>query len=278
MRQSGSTKLPARRSDRFAFPLSPSYLSKSFGASDPVRDSTRKMRFWLLFACLGVSLSGCSDPEFAGRPELAVVDASALPPPTRSDLSSAERPFVIGPGDQLAVDVYGLPDASRTVSVDAAGQIALPIAGSIAAAGHTPGEVAAVVEERLRTRHVRDPQVTVNLTQAVSQAVTVEGEVREPGLYPVAGRTTLLRTIARAKGLTEFARQNQVVVFRTVENRNMAALYDIRAIRLGMYQDPEIYANDVVVVGDSPSRRVFRDLLQSSGVLTAPIVAVLQSR
>ena len=234
------------------------------------------MRLWLLLACVGALSAGCSDPQFVGRPELQVVDASALPPPTRGDLAAPDRAVVVGPGDELVVDVYGLAEASRTVTVDAAGQIALPIAGTIMATGRTPADLASDIEQRLRARHVRDPEVTVNLSEIVSQTVTIEGEVREPGLYPVTGRTTLLRTIARAKGLSELARPSHVVVFRTVGNQSMAALYDVRAIRLGANPDPEIYANDVVSVGDSPSRRIFRDFLQGGGILTAPIVALLQ--
>jgi polysaccharide export outer membrane protein len=118
----------------------------------------------------------------------------------------------------------------------------------------------------------------VNLTETVSQVITVDGEVTEPGVYPVVGRMTLMRAIARAKGLTEFARANHVVVFRQVGGQQMAALYDLRAIRQGLYDDPEVFANDVVTVGESRARRIFRDVIQSGGLLTAPIIALLQQR
>jgi polysaccharide export outer membrane protein len=67
-----------------------------------------------------------------------------------------------------------------------------------------------------------------------------------------------------------------VIVFRRVNNRDMAALYDLRAIRLGMYPDPEVYANDIIEVGEARARRVFKDLLQASGLLVAPLITVLQ--
>ena len=67
------------------------------------------------------------------------------------------------------------------------------------------------------------------------------------------------------------------VVFRTVGTQRYAALHDLKAIRLGAYRDPAIYANDVVVVGDSQARRIFRDVLQASGLLTTPLVALLQN-
>jgi polysaccharide biosynthesis/export protein len=67
------------------------------------------------------------------------------------------------------------------------------------------------------------------------------------------------------------------VIFRTVGGRKMAAMYNLGAIERGAYEDPEVYANDVVVVGDSPSRRIFRDILQAAPLLTAPIIAYLSN-
>ncbi|RYD93192.1 MAG: polysaccharide export protein [Sphingomonadales bacterium] len=162
----------------------------------------------------------------------------------------------------------------RIVQVDASGRVAFPLAGTVDAAGRTPNEVAGLIGDRLRDRYIRDPQVTVNLEETVSQVITVDGEVREPGLYPVIGRMTLMRAVATAKGLGEFARQNDVVVFRTVNQQKMAALYDLRAIRRGAYTDPEVFANDVIVVGDSKARRIFKDVIAGSALLTTPLIVL----
>ena len=162
------------------------------------------------------------------------------------------------------------------MQVDAGGRIAMPLAGTIDAGGKTASELARDIEAALRGRYVRDPQVTVNIRSSVSQVVTVDGEVVEPGLYPVTNQMTLLRAIASAKGLSEFAREEEVVILRTVEGRRMAGLYSMEAIRRGTYDDPPIYANDVVVVGDSPQRRLFRDLVSVAPLLASPLVAIFQ--
>jgi polysaccharide export outer membrane protein len=57
----------------------------------------------------------------------------------------------------------------------------------------------------------------------------------------------------------------------------MAALYNLDAIRRGTYADPRLYADDVVIVGDSPARRLFRDILQAAPLIVTPIVALLQN-
>jgi polysaccharide export outer membrane protein len=222
-------------------------------------------------------IGGCSTPKIGGSEDVTVVQGADLPPPTRLDQSSTDRAYLIGPFDKLMIDVYGVEELSKKeVQADASGRISFPLAGEIEAAGKTPAELASLIEGRLRGNYVREPQVTVNLVETVSQVVTVDGEVKEPGLYPVIGKMTLMRAIARARGTTEYAQQSHVVVFRTVENKEMAALYDLRAIRRGYYSDPEVYANDVVVVGESQARRIFSSVLQGSGLLTAPIIALVQ--
>ncbi|NIJ19285.1 polysaccharide export outer membrane protein [Sphingomonas naasensis] len=187
------------------------------------------------------------------------------------------RPYLIGPFDKLVIDVFGVPELSqKEFQTDAGGRISFPLAGVIEAAGKTPPEIEDVIEQRLRGRYVRDPQVTVNLKETVSQVITVDGAVREPGLYPVIGQMTLMRAVATAKGLSEFAKQEDVVIFRTVSGQRMAALYNLKAIRRGMYDDPQLYANDVVVVGESQARKLFRDALSVVPLLTTPLIIALQ--
>jgi polysaccharide export outer membrane protein len=110
----------------------------------------------------------------------------------------------------------------------------------------------------------------------VSQLLTVEGQVQKPGLYPVLGKLSLLQALALSGGTTEFSKLNQVVVFRNVGGQRYAALYDIKAIRLGRYGDPEVFAKDIVVVGDNTARRFFKDLLQVAPLLTAPLIVAVQ--
>lgn len=236
------------------------------------------MRLLCTALLIAVVLTGCARREpLVSTQRLTVVENSAvLPPPNRQDLTAADRPALIGPLDTIQVDVFNVPDLSREMQVDASGRIAMPLAGTIDARGKTAAELAEAVETALRGRYVRNPEVTVNIKSSVSQVVTIDGQVVEPGLYPVTNQMTLLRALASAKGLSEFARQDDVVILRTVEGRRMAGLYNVGAIRRGAYDDPPIYANDVIVVGDSPQRRLFRDFVSLAPLLAAPLIAVLQ--
>jgi polysaccharide biosynthesis/export protein len=230
----------------------------------------------LLSACAGRTPIG---PSVSAQGEktssVEAISEGALPPPEGVDLFEQNRPYQIGPFDKLIIDVFGIDELSRKeVQTDAGGRISFPLAGVIEATGKTPSEVERIIEERLRGRFVRNPQVTVNLKETVSQVITVDGEVKEPGLYPVVGRMTLMRAVATAKGLSELAKQDDVVIFRTVKGQKLAGLYNLRAIRRGAYDDPEVFANDVVIVGNSAGRRLFKDGLQVLPALLTPLIYI----
>jgi polysaccharide biosynthesis/export protein len=238
--------------------------------------------FKKLLAAFGtIALASCgggSGLNSAGvSRQVEVASAGELPPPTRADLFQDNRPYLIGPFDKLTIDVFGIEELSKKeVQTDAGGRISFPLAGIIEAAGKTPGELEEMIAQRLRGRFVRDPQVTVNLKETVSQVITVDGQVKKPGLYPVIGKMTLMRAVATAEGLAEFAKLDDIVVFRTVNGNKMAGLYNLKAIRKGIYDDPELFANDVIVVGDSQSRRLFKDFLQIVPLLTTPLILLFR--
>ncbi|MGC1271654.1 MAG: polysaccharide biosynthesis/export family protein [Croceibacterium sp.] len=210
-------------------------------------------------------------------PSIQLLQSSELPAPENADTAGGGRPYLIGALDKLIIDVFGIEGLDkREVQTDSNGNISFPLAGVVQAGGLSPAQLEVLLENRLQQAHVRDPQVTVNLMETVSQVVTVDGEVREPGLYPVVGRMTLIRAVATAKGLTDMASRNRVVVFRSVGGQKYVALYDLGAIRQGAYSDPEIYANDVIVVGESASRRWFQ--FAASGAATlSPLILLLQA-
>lgn len=232
----------------------------------------------LLFLAATLLLASCGGmPPIESTERLTVVPGeSVLPAPERTDLTAENRLALIGPLDIVSIDVFGVPEFSRKVQVDAGGRIAMPLIGTLDAGGKTAGELAAELRKALIGRYVRDPNVTVNIDSSVSQVVTIDGQVTEPGLYPVTNQMTLSRAIASAKGLTEFAKVDDVVILRSVNGRKLAGLYNLNQIRRGVYDDPAVYPNDLIVVGDSPQRRLFRDFIGLTPLLASPLVALLQ--
>ncbi len=233
------------------------------------------MRWAILAAVL--LLGACAEEARLGEipGPMAVAKQGDLPPPTGADLVAATTPYRIGPLDKLSVSVFGVEELSGKFQTDGAGRLSLPLIGEVDASSRTPTELAAVIAQQLKA-FLRDPQVTVNLEETTSQVFTVDGQVTQPGSYPVVGNMSLIRAVATAKGTSEFARLDDVVVFRTVDGRSLAALYNLGAIRRGIYADPKIYANDVIIVGDSKARRQFQQFLQVAPLLSTPLILALE--
>lgn len=232
------------------------------------------MRIIFGLACLLVA--GCAAPKMATNGAVGLVTEGLLPAPAIGDQVGSEALHLVGPFDSLAVEVFGVPELSREVRVDANGRVSLPVVGELDVAGKTPTDIQSTVTSRLRAGYVRNPQVTVNVRETVSRTVTVDGAVTRPGIFPITGQMTMMRAIARAEGTTDKARERHVVIFRTVGGNRMAALYDLEAIRLGMYEDPRVYPNDVVVVGRSRASLLFPQILQAVSLISTPLLLLIR--
>lgn len=117
-----------------------------------------------------------------------------------------ERPHVteLAPGDPVSIQVLGQTDATNLYVGDD-GTINVPLAGSVQVAGLSPVDAAARVAKALKDGgYFVDPHVTI-VTQPSSQVVTVLGEVRNIGRFPITPGTTILDLLAQAGGLKETA-------------------------------------------------------------------------
>ncbi len=176
--------------------------------------------------------------------------------------------YKIGSLDTLDVTVFQEPELStKAIQVDASGLIALPLVGSVQARGKTALELSGELEKLFGARYLKNPQVTVTVASSVSQKVSIQGEVAEPGVYQVSGPTTLLEVISMAKGETDVAKLNEVVVFRNMDGQRMGAVFDVASIRRGQADDPLMQGNDLVVVGYSSARRFWLNVVRASPIL-----------
>lgn len=228
-----------------------------------------------------LALGGCASGlvgKGLGGPTVTRVDVAELPGPQGQVGPEQVYDYHIGPFDKLIIDVMGIPELrDRHVTVDGSGNISLPIAGVVKVSGLSLVEATALVTGQLRAGYLRNPQVGVNLEQSVSNFVTVDGEVQQAGNYPILPGMTLMRAVAAARGATEFAQLREVVIHRQVNGRQMIALYDLAAIRRGAYADPILYPNDIVVVGNSPGRRLLQQFIAVAPLFVSPLVAVLDN-
>lgn len=217
----------------------------------------------LMVACL--VLAGCAGGAGTGNLPTGAAAYGVIPAASQDHSATDYR---IGPLDNVDITVFQEPELSvKALQVDASGNIAMPLVGNVQASGKTATELSAELEKRLAQKYLVNPQVTVAVAGSVSQKVTVQGEVIQPGVYEIKGPTTLLEALSMAKGETRVAALKEVVVFRNIQGKRMGAVFDINSIRRGDAQDPAVLGNDVVVVGYSGAKSMWRDILTASPLL-----------
>jgi polysaccharide export outer membrane protein len=141
------------------------------------------------------------DPE--GLPSSS--STTTLSESQKRDLPPAGRSgFMISPGDELEVTVYGAPDLSPKARVSSDGNISLPLVGYLHLAGLSSDQAEQVIEDELRRRNIiKDPQVSVFVREYTNAGISVAGEVSKPGVYPALGPHRLFDILQAAGGPTE---------------------------------------------------------------------------
>lgn len=181
-------------------------------------------------------------------------------------VETPKAPQAIGAGDKVRVTVFQVESLSGEFPVEENGQINYPLLGSVKAQGLTPAQLATNISQELKQKYLKNPDVQVAILQSDS-SITVEGAVNQPGVLPMQGTTTLIQAVAMARGTKDDADPHKVVVFRKVNGQRLAAAFDLRAIRRAEAPDPTIYPNDVVVVEDSRSQKLFENVTRAVSVL-----------
>lgn len=221
---------------------------------------------WLAVMLVLALLTACAS---GGRTsaERANLPAASLPAPDSTSASGAYEgasDYRIGAQDLLNISVFGVEELTRDVRVNSNGHISLPLVGTVMAGGRTIPELESDLARKYADGYLQRPQVTVFVKEFTSQRITVEGAVKKPGIYPITGRTSLLQAIALAEGVDDrTADLGGIVVMRKVDGRKQAAVFDLRQVRKGLIEDPQLYGDDIVVVEQSGSKTAFRRFIES---------------
>jgi polysaccharide export outer membrane protein len=243
--------------------------------------ATRKGYRWfvhLTALVIGALIAMSSARAEAEGPSLKMSDAlnAAHPTATRVAAAPAAAPvrltmndYRIGTEDLLEIQVFGVDQLSRTVRVNSMGAISLPLIGSLEIAGLTPQEAESLIARKLGDSYLQNPQVSLFVKEYTNQRVTVEGAVNKPGIYPLRGQTTLLRTLAIAGGQGSLSDMSEVMLFRVdMDGKRVAQQFDVEKIRRGELEDPMVINDDLIVVNRSRARTalkdsIFRDVLDA---------------
>ncbi|RVU83421.1 hypothetical protein EOL70_16990 [Leucothrix sargassi] len=178
----------------------------------------------------------------------------------------ASQEYKIGFSDLLDIKVFQSDELTLTARVDARGYISMPLLGAVLVKGLSPQQVERRLETMLRKDLLQNPKVTVFVAEYTAQRVTVEGEVKRPGVFPIKGNVTVLQAVAMAGGLGDFAVADAVVVFRKDNSGVRGYSVDLNAIRAGRQGDPLVRNDDRIVVNRLEQRVTLEGEVTKPGV------------
>lgn len=172
--------------------------------------------------------------------------ANHLPPPPA--VSETNTGYRIGPGDGLSIFVWQNRELSTEISVRPDGKISLPLINDLTAAGKTPTELSADIQDQLK-KYVNNPLVTVMVRSFVgpySQQVRIMGEAQKPQSLAYRDRMTVLDAMIAVGGLTALAAGDRASLVRTVGGKQTS--YGLRLDDL--IKDGDMSANAPLAPGD----------------------------
>ena len=126
-----------------------------------------------------------------------------------------DGPYTLDSGDKLRVVVFGQEALSNNYTVDAQGQVTIPLIGAVNAQGLTTTQLGGAIAGRLKQSFIRDPSVAVEIE--VYRPFFVLGEVAYPGQYPYVPNMTVENAIAIAGGFTPRASRDKVTITRKMQ-------------------------------------------------------------
>jgi protein involved in polysaccharide export with SLBB domain len=166
-----------------------------------LHSKTRIVRLWGAVALLCLALAGCD-----GASDLGPVSPEQLEALNKS----LESPMPLQSGEKLRITVFGEDRLSGVYEISPAGNLSLPLAGDVKAAGLTNLQLELALAKKFRSQYLRDPKVTVDIENY--RPFFIFGEVARPGKYPFESGLNAITATTLAGGATYRASKSKILI------------------------------------------------------------------
>jgi len=195
------------------------------------------IRLFASLAAAAVLLSGCS---FYGNQ-----------PPAPREAATLDYRYIIGPGDNLSIQVWRNPELSTSVPVRPDGRVTAPLIEDMLAMGKTPTALAREFEQQLK-KYIQDPVVTIVVTGFIgpqSEQVRIVGSATRPSALPYKQNMTVLDAMIAVGGITDYASGNRAVLVRASESNKQYNLRLKDLLKVGdISANVDLRPGDVIII------------------------------
>ena len=133
--------------------------------------------------------------------------------------------YVLGPGDQLVIDIYGNTQQSEILTVSPDGEVTVPNVGPIQVSGLTVSAAQSRIRGKMG-KFYTDSDIKVTVGQTRTIIVNVMGEVKAPGTYTLSAFSTVFNALYMAGGISDLGTLRNVKVFRNGRQISVVDIYE----------------------------------------------------
>lgn len=190
------------------------------------------------------SLISCANTVSMGRSDPREPEAF------RESVNERKRDYILQIGDVIDIKFYYDSNLNETVIVRPDGKISLQLIGELSVEDQTPSELNKVIVNKY-SKFLKNPEIIVIVKEFGGQKIYVGGEVMQPGVIALKGKTTVLQAIVNAGGFKETARQKSIVVIsRGKEDTSVTRKIDLKDLISGKADGKEVFVKpfDVIYV------------------------------
>ena len=155
--------------------------------------------------------------------------------------------YVIGPGDELIIDIYGATQESNTLTVSPDGDVVVPDFGPI----HVSGLTMSAAQSRIRSKlgsYFQSSEIKTTLGQTRTIMVNVMGEVKAPGTYSISAFSTVFHALYMAGGISDLGTLRSIKVYRQGRQISVVDIYEF-ILNGRLAGNVRLQDNDVIQVG-----------------------------
>lgn len=190
------------------------------------------------FVLIALLCAGCGDNPPVVYPTVAPFDETKL---------------TLGPGDKLELTIFfGSEQTATSYTLDSSGQVEVRFIGSVEASGKTARDVQEEIRSRLADGYLKDPVVSLTVTEINSLKCSVFGQVGTNGSVKFTPGMTITEAIAKSGGFTPLARKNMVKVTRVLDGKKETYKIPVELIAAGERPNFPMMPGDEVFVPERP--------------------------
>ncbi len=155
--------------------------------------------------------------------------------------------YILGPGDQLIIDIYGASQETHTLTVSPDGDVTIPEYGPV----HVSGLSVSAAQSRIRSRlgsYFESSDIKASLGQTRTIMVNVMGEVKAPGTYTLSAFATVFHALYMAGGVSDLGTLRNIKVFRQGRQISVVDIYEF-ILNGRLAGNVRLQDNDVIQVG-----------------------------